>query len=52
MVEVTARFVIGAIAIAVAVGASFALWERRVDEPILPFDVLRNGIVLSSVVPR
>ena len=42
--------VIGAIAIAVAVGAAFGLWERRVEEPILPFDVLRNGIVLSSVL--
>jgi EmrB/QacA subfamily drug resistance transporter len=42
--------VIGAIAIAVAVGSAFALWERRVDDPILPFDVMRNGIVLSSVL--
>src|SRR5438094_2255024 len=28
----------------------FGLWERRVEEPILPFDVLRNRVVLSSVL--
>jgi EmrB/QacA subfamily drug resistance transporter len=42
--------VVGALAFAVAVGVAFALWERRVAEPILPFDVLHNGIVLSSVL--
>src|SRR5262245_31397265 len=42
--------VLGALAIAVAVGLAFALWERRVEEPILPFDVLQNRIVLSSVL--
>src|SRR5207237_4787821 len=29
---------------------AFGLWERRVEEPILPFDVLRNPIVLSSIL--
>src|SRR5262249_37741296 len=28
----------------------FGFWERRVPEPILPFDVLKNRIVLSSVL--
>src|SRR4029453_3992234 len=28
----------------------FGLWERRVEEPILPFDILQNRIVLSSVL--
>src|SRR5215212_6937092 len=36
--------VIGALAIAVVLGVVFALWERRVAEPILPFDILRNRI--------
>ena len=31
-------------------GVAFGLWERRVDEPILPFDVLQNRIVLSSIL--
>jgi predicted MFS family arabinose efflux permease len=30
--------------------AVFGLWERRVEEPILPFDILQNRIVLSSVL--
>ncbi len=42
--------VTGALAIAVILAAAFGLWERRVDEPILPFDVLQNKIVLSSIV--
>jgi EmrB/QacA subfamily drug resistance transporter len=29
--------------------ALFGLWERRVAEPILPFEVLRNPIVASSI---
>ena len=29
---------------------AFGLWERRVEEPILPFDILRNPIVLSSIL--
>ena len=28
----------------------FGFWERRVEEPILPFDVLHNRIVLSSIL--
>ena len=42
--------VTGALAIAVILAVAFGLWERRVDEPILPFDVLQNKIVLSSIV--
>ena len=42
--------VVGALALAAALLVVFALWERRVSEPILPFDVLRNPIVLSSVL--
>ena len=30
--------------------AAFGFWERRVEEPILPFDILQNRIVLSSVL--
>jgi EmrB/QacA subfamily drug resistance transporter len=42
--------VVGALAAAVALLAVFALVERRVREPILPFDLLRNPTVSSSVV--
>jgi EmrB/QacA subfamily drug resistance transporter len=42
--------VIGALAAAVVLLAGFAFVERRVREPILPFDALRNPIVASSVV--
>jgi EmrB/QacA subfamily drug resistance transporter len=42
--------VIGTLALAVVLGVAFGLWERRVEEPILPFDILQNRIVLSSVL--
>ena len=38
-----------ALAAAAVFGIVFALVERRVAEPILPFDVLRNPIVASSI---
>jgi len=38
-----------ALAAAAVFGVVFALVERRVAEPILPFDVLRNPIVASSI---
>jgi EmrB/QacA subfamily drug resistance transporter len=41
--------VIGAIAAAIVLLAVFGLVERRVREPILPFDLLRNRIVAGSV---
>jgi EmrB/QacA subfamily drug resistance transporter len=41
--------VIGALIAAASLLAVFGLVELRVPEPILPFDVLRNGIVASSV---
>jgi EmrB/QacA subfamily drug resistance transporter len=41
--------VIGALAAAVVLLAVFGLVERRVREPILPFDLLRNQTVASSV---
>src|ERR1051326_1553286 len=41
--------VVGALIAAVVVLCGFALWERRVPEPILPFDLLRNQTVASSV---
>jgi EmrB/QacA subfamily drug resistance transporter len=41
--------VIGALAAAVLLLALFAMIERRVREPILPFDLLRNQTVASSV---
>ncbi len=42
--------VLGALAASVLLLAVFGFWERRVEEPILPFDVLRNRIVLSSIL--
>jgi EmrB/QacA subfamily drug resistance transporter len=39
-----------ALAFAAVMLAAFALVERRVREPILPFNVLRNPIVASSVL--
>jgi EmrB/QacA subfamily drug resistance transporter len=42
--------VLASLAAAAALLLFFGLWERRVVEPILPFDALRNRIVLSSVV--
>jgi EmrB/QacA subfamily drug resistance transporter len=41
--------VVGAIAAAVMLLALFGLIERRVREPILPFDLLRNPTVSASV---
>jgi EmrB/QacA subfamily drug resistance transporter len=42
--------VVGALVSAAVLLAAFAFVERRVREPILPFDVLRNPIVASSVL--
>ena len=42
--------VVGALAFSAVLLPAFGLVERRVREPILPFDVLRNPIVASSVV--
>jgi predicted MFS family arabinose efflux permease len=42
--------VLVALALAVVLLAVFALVERRAREPILPFDILRNPIVGSSVI--
>jgi EmrB/QacA subfamily drug resistance transporter len=41
--------VVGALLASVVLLAAFALVERRVQEPILPFDLLRNQTVASSV---
>jgi EmrB/QacA subfamily drug resistance transporter len=41
--------VVGALAASVVLLGVFALIERRVREPILPFDLLRNQTVASSV---
>jgi EmrB/QacA subfamily drug resistance transporter len=41
--------VIGTLAASVVLLALFALIERRVPEPIIPFDLLRNPTVASSV---
>jgi EmrB/QacA subfamily drug resistance transporter len=42
--------VLGAIAASLVLLATFGLVERRVPEPILPFDLMRNPIVSASVV--
>jgi EmrB/QacA subfamily drug resistance transporter len=41
--------VIASLAAAVVLLAAFALVERRVAEPIIPFDLLRNATVAASV---
>jgi EmrB/QacA subfamily drug resistance transporter len=41
--------VIGALALSVALLVTFGFLERRVPEPILPFEILRNRIVAASV---
>jgi len=41
--------VLGALVAALVILAVFALWERRVPEPILPFDLMRDQTVASSV---
>src|ERR687883_2151366 len=42
--------VLGALGAALALFAAFVALERRVPEPILPFDLLRNRIVASSLI--
>jgi EmrB/QacA subfamily drug resistance transporter len=42
--------VVAALSAATVLLIAFGFWERRVEEPILPFDVLRNPIVLSSIL--
>jgi EmrB/QacA subfamily drug resistance transporter len=46
----TSPHVLTALTAAAVLLVAFGLWERRVAEPILPFDVLRNRIVLSSIL--
>jgi EmrB/QacA subfamily drug resistance transporter len=46
----TSTHVLGSLAASALLLVVFALWERTVEEPILPFDVLQNRIVLSSVL--
>jgi EmrB/QacA subfamily drug resistance transporter len=46
----TSLHVTAALIAAAVLLVAFGLWERRVEEPILPFDVLRNPVVLSSVL--
>ncbi len=46
----TSAYVVSALAAAAVFLLAFGLWERRVEEPILPFDILRNPIVLSSIL--
>ncbi len=41
--------VIGALVASAVLLAVFGLWERRVQEPIIPFDLLRNRTVAASV---
>jgi EmrB/QacA subfamily drug resistance transporter len=45
----TSGHVLSALSIAAVLLALFAVVERRAREPILPFDVLRNPIVASSI---
>ena len=45
----TSGHVLGALGLAVVMIAAFAVVERRAPDPILPFDVLRNPVVASSV---
>jgi len=46
----TSAHVLGALVVAVALFAVFLWFERRVPETILPFALLRNRIVVSSLV--
>ncbi|MDQ2982609.1 MAG: MFS transporter [Actinomycetota bacterium] len=41
--------VLGALGASAALLAAFAFYERRVPEPILPFDLIRNPIVAGSI---
>ena len=41
--------VVAALVAAAVLLVTFALWERRVREPIIPFDLLRNPTVAASV---
>jgi EmrB/QacA subfamily drug resistance transporter len=43
-------YVVTALVAAAVLLTVFGVWERRVEEPILPFDILRNPIVLSSIL--
>jgi EmrB/QacA subfamily drug resistance transporter len=43
-------YVVAALVAAAVLLTVFGVWERRVEEPILPFDILRNPIVLSSIL--
>jgi EmrB/QacA subfamily drug resistance transporter len=45
----TSGHVVGALGISALFLVAFALVERRAEEPILPFDILRNPIVAGSV---
>ena len=45
----TSGHVIGALCFAAAAFVAFLLYERRVAEPILPFSLLRNPVVASSI---
>jgi EmrB/QacA subfamily drug resistance transporter len=42
--------VVGALAASTMLLVAFGLWERRVPEPILPFDLLRRRTILASVI--
>ena len=42
-------YVVGALTASVVLLTVFGLWERRVPEPILPFNLLRNQTVAASV---
>jgi EmrB/QacA subfamily drug resistance transporter len=42
--------VVGLLTIAVVVLFAFFLWERRVSQPIVPFDLFRNNVFSVSVV--
>jgi EmrB/QacA subfamily drug resistance transporter len=42
--------VVGALAASAALLVAFGLWERRVPEPILPFDLLRRRTILASII--
>ena len=46
----TSAHVISALAAAAALLVLFLLYERRVREPILPFELLRSRVVASSIV--
>jgi EmrB/QacA subfamily drug resistance transporter len=45
----TSAHVLGAIAASALLLATFALWERRVPETIIPFDVVRQRTIAASL---